>query len=241
MQTAGINRHPNCQFSVAGSLTGAAGRMLAAAAVVLGLCLILGAPAQAKTSFELLAYLDQAAQTPVVRLIAVRARAERGNMDAQHQLGALLATGRGTDQDYAEAAQWLQRAAVQGHDDAQFWLGNLYMRGAGLPRDYDNMVKWWNRAAKNGNVSAQYALAAAYRSGAMMPRDLELSRTWFFMASGKSGEAEMYPKRGGTKKRRMTAKQYAQMLRDEKSQLRDEKLKARFEREFTGEAGQGGR
>ena len=148
MQTAGINCHPNCQFSVAGSLTGAAGRMLAAAAVVLGLCLILGVPAQAKTSFQLLAYLDQADQTPADRLIAVRARAERGNIDAQHQLGALLATGRGTEQDYAEAALWLERAAARGHDDAQYWLGNLYMRGAGLPRDYDNMVKWWNKAAK---------------------------------------------------------------------------------------------
>jgi len=228
MQTVGFNLHPNRPNSI----SGAAGRILAGAILVLGLGL--GAPAQAKIDFEVLAYLDQAGQSPTDRLAAVRVRAEGGNMDAQHQLSALLATGRGTDRDYAEAAQWLERAAAHGHDDAQFWLGNLYMRGGGLPRDYDNMVKWWSKAAKNGNVSAQYALPAAYRSGAMMHRDLELSRTWFFMASGKTGEAEKCPKRGGTNKRRMTSKQYAQLLRDEET-------KARFEQEFTGEEDQGGR
>ena len=199
MQTVGFNLHPNRPNSI----SSAAGRILAGAILVLELGL--DAPAQSKIDFEVLAYLDQAGQSPADRLVAVRVRAEGGNMDAQHQLGALLSTGRGTDRDNAEAAQWLDRAAAHGRDDAQFWLGDLYMRGARLPRDYDNMVNWWSKAAKNGNVSAQYALAAAYRSGAMMPRDLEQSRTRFFMASGKTGEAEMCPKRGGTNKRRLAA------------------------------------
>ena len=207
-----------------------------AAALAFGLCLSLGATASAKTSFAVLAYLDQVNQTPTNRLAAVRARAEEGSVDAQHELGALLATGRGTAWDQAEAARWLERAAVRGHGNAQFWLGNLYMRGVGLPRNYAEMVKWWGKAAKNGNVSAQYALAAAYRKGSMLPRDLELSRTWFFMASGQAGEADMFPQGQGQgkAKRRMTSEQYAKLLRDEEKQRR-------FEKEFSGEDGQAGR
>jgi TPR repeat protein len=215
-------------------------RLSAIVMVALGLSLSfgLGGTAHAKADFALLAYLVQTDDNASDRLSSMRDRAELGHADAQHELGALLATGRGADQDYIEAAQWLQRAATQGHDDAQYWLGNLYMRGAGLPRDFNRMTMWWRKAAHNGNISAQYALAAAYRDGAMMPRDLRNSRTWFFMASGKTGDADRYANRnanrGGSKKRIMTTAQYNQMLRDEAKRIR-------FEKTFNGDAGPAGR
>ena len=44
------------------------------------------------------------AQTPEID--ALRARAEQGDADAQHNLGVMYATGRGVPQDDAEAVRW---------------------------------------------------------------------------------------------------------------------------------------
>lgn len=42
---------------------------------------------------------------------AARDRAERGNADAQHNLGVMYATGQGVRQDYVEAHKWEYLAA----------------------------------------------------------------------------------------------------------------------------------
>ncbi len=126
-------------------------------------------------------------QADLERERAVRGQAEGGDAEAQHELGALLAVGRGNPQSYAEAAQWFQRAAEQGHSGAQYWLGNLYMRGAGVPQDQHRMMQWWHKAAVQGNVNAQYALGSAYRDGDMIKPDAARANAWFFMASSNTG------------------------------------------------------
>ncbi|MFP6748169.1 MAG: tetratricopeptide repeat protein [Alphaproteobacteria bacterium] len=208
--------------------------MLIICVAVLGYSLGFGHPAFAKMDFDVIAYLDRDKLAAGSRVALVRARAERGNLDAQHELGALLATGRGADRNHAEAAQWLIRAAVRGHDSAQYWLGNLYMRGAGLPRDFNRMAMWWRKAASQGNVSARYALAVAYRDGRTLNRNPALSHAWFAMAANKTVAAGLH--RGGAvakkrmKIRRLTAAQVA----------REEAKARRFARDFKGN-GQGGR
>ena len=212
-------------------------RALVIAVTVFGLTMSYCGLAQAKVDFEVLAYLDQNIQNAEERLAEVRVRAEKGNLEAQHELGALLATGRGSDQDYVEAAYWLEQAAPRGHDDAQFWLGNLYMRGAGLPQDFDRMAMWWLKAAKQGNISAQYALATAYRDGSTVEQDMALSRTWFMTASGKSVDDNVHDSRQLANKvmraRKMTPAEAATIAKAEAKARR-------FARDF-GEEGQGGR
>ena len=143
----------------------------------------------AEPALEVLASLVRGNQPTFDRLAAVRDRAAKGNMHAQHELGASLAVGYGTQPDYAEAARWIGYAAKQGHDKAQFWLGNLYQRGVGVPRNPGHMAAWWRKAALQGNIAAQYALGALYRDGRMVPKDLSRSHAWFHMASGKTGNA----------------------------------------------------
>lgn len=45
--------------------------------------------------------------------------ARRGHSGAQHALGILYLTGKGVQQDRAEAQKWFGRAAAQGHAEAQ--------------------------------------------------------------------------------------------------------------------------
>lgn len=45
--------------------------------------------------------------------------ARRGHAGAQHSLGLFYLTGKGVQQDRAEAAKWFRRAADQGHPGAE--------------------------------------------------------------------------------------------------------------------------
>lgn len=165
------------------------GRML----VVVLACMAFGRPATglaqsvkdtAELAQQVLDEFDFETQTSFEDEQAIRALAEQGDANAQHELGVLLAVGKGAERDYIEAAQWLQRAAKQGHAGAQFWIGNLYRRGAGVTRNIAKMVEWWRKAARQGNISAQYALGAVYRDGRMVKRDVKRAKAWFHMAGG---------------------------------------------------------
>ena len=187
----------------------------------------------AEPAIEVLASLESQGKADFDRLALLRIRAEQGSSGAQHQLAALLATGRGLRQNSVEAASWFDRAAGQGHNIAQFWLGNLYMRGVGVDQNTDDMMKWWRKAAVQGNIDAQFALGAAYRDGRMIPRDLRRSRAWFFMASGKTGRA-FAPKPQKSMLKRIDAPEVPKLTRAEIAKAR------RFARDYQSSA-QGGR
>jgi len=57
--------------------------------------------------------------------------AERGFAAAQFHLGQQYANGQGVPQDYIQARQWWEKAAVQGDVEAAANLGTLYLKGQG--------------------------------------------------------------------------------------------------------------
>jgi uncharacterized protein len=75
------------------------------------------------------------------------ARAHRGDIAAEAQLGILYLTGHDLPQNYYEAAKWLYRAAIRGHGGAQYALGMLYNKGEGVKRDYVLSYMWLNLSA----------------------------------------------------------------------------------------------
>ena len=146
-------------------MTGRHARQLVVPVVILGLAL-LSAPIDAQ-----------------VGIADIRARAERGDADAQLLLGVLYAEGRGVPQDEAEAARWYRLAAEsdeagavvgslgQGNADAQFSLGVLYAESRGVPQDYVEAVRWFRRAAEQGYARAQAHLGVMYDYGQGVPED----------------------------------------------------------------------
>ena len=52
----------------------------------------------------------------------LRPLAEKGDAQAQYNLGVMYYTGDGVAQDYAEALRWYRLAAEQGYASAQFFL-----------------------------------------------------------------------------------------------------------------------
>lgn len=91
--------------------------------------------------------------------MSLRLAAAKGDPSAEFEVGARIAEGKGTDQDFKEAARWYQRSAAQGFAQAQYRLGTLYERGLGMPKDLARATVWYQRAAGNGNIKAMHNLA----------------------------------------------------------------------------------
>ncbi len=91
-------------------------------------------------------------------------KAIKGSADAQYQLGLLYLTGKGTLQDFEEAAKWFTSAAEQNHALAQYELGLLYHNGLGVNPDNEKSYVWLNLAAAAGIEQAVAARDKIMRS-----------------------------------------------------------------------------
>ena len=87
-----------------------------------------------------------------------RPLAEKGNAEAQYNLGVMYRAGRGVPQDFKEARKWYQLAAEQGNALALFNLGWMYAGGKGVPQDYVKAQMWFNIAIANaeGDMRKQF-------------------------------------------------------------------------------------
>jgi len=122
--------------------------------------------------------------TPEIAALSVKANA--GDADAQHKLGASYYIGQGVPQDYAQAVAWYRKAAEQGHADAQFVLGAAYAIGEGVPEDYAQSAAWLHKAAEQGHAQAQFNLGQLYGIGEGVPEDYVESHKWLNLAASRA-------------------------------------------------------
>ncbi len=99
-----------------------------------------------------------------------RLAAEKGDADAQYQLGEMFFLGRGVRQDDEEAVRWYRMAAEQEHDSAQHAIGTMYQWGRGVPQSYPEAAEWFRRAAMQGHWKAHCLLGDMYALGQGVPR-----------------------------------------------------------------------
>ena len=133
------------------------------------------------------------------RYAELRQAADRGDAEAQYQLGILYRDGEEVPQDPAEATRRFLAASKQGHagaqweltqDDAsaQFHLGHAYCGGGSyldvpVPKDPAEGVRWFHRSAEQGYVAAQFALGGAYLLGSGVEQDHAESVKWLRMVA----------------------------------------------------------
>lgn len=103
------------------------------------------------------------------------------------ELGYLYHEGKGVDQSYLKAMEWLQKAAEEGTAYAQFDLvvTMLTAPDPNLNRDYDVAIKWYHAAAEQGHLWAQVNLAEKNYLGER-GRNLIKAYAWFFVAAAYS-------------------------------------------------------
>jgi TPR repeat protein len=116
-------------------------------------------PAAAAIPDSAIASNDAPRNLPKLTLSAVRAQAERGDANAEFELGAKYASGEDVPQNYAEAVKWFTQAADQGNVLAAATLGAFYWAGRGLPQDYVSAYTWSTIAKEGGDEASKYRVA----------------------------------------------------------------------------------
>ena len=110
--------------------------------------------------------------------------AEKGDDDAQFNLGLMYDRGEGVAQDSAEAVKWYRLAAEQGNPIAQNSLGGFYYSGiGGVLKDHSEAVKWYRLAAKQGDNHGQFNLGLMYTYGNGVQQDNLKAHMWYNIAS----------------------------------------------------------
>jgi TPR repeat protein len=114
---------------------------------------------------------------------ALKAKAERGDTEAQLSVASCYATGNGVAKDQAKSVKWLRKAAEQGSARAQCLLGLKYANGEGVKLDRFEAAHWLRRAAQQGLAEAQLDLGMCYANGDGVSRNAVEAVDWYRKAA----------------------------------------------------------
>jgi len=136
-------------------------RYLVAAALIA----FAGAPLSAQS---VKAGIDAWQRADYAGAIAVwRPLAEKGDADAQFNLGQAYRLGKGVPLNLSAAQTWFERAANSGHLDAQTTLGLLLFQNGNQPEG----IKWLRKAAEQGDPRALLVYGTALYNGDGVTQD----------------------------------------------------------------------
>jgi TPR repeat protein len=108
-----------------------------------------------------------------------RPLAEKGDADAQFNLGQAYRLGRGVSLNLAVAQTWLERAANSGHVDAETTLGLLLFQNGNHPGG----LRWLEAAADKGEPRALLVYGTALFNGDSVPQDAILGYAYVSRAA----------------------------------------------------------
>lgn len=115
--------------------------------------------------------------------LSLRLAAAKGDPSAQFEVGARLAEGKGTAQNFLEAAKWYSRSAEQGFAQSKYRLGTLFERGLGVKKDLSKAAAYYQQAASLGNIKAMHNLAVLSAGSADKSPDYLTAAHWFSKAA----------------------------------------------------------
>jgi hypothetical protein len=134
--------------------------------------------------------------------------AERGNINAQRELGRMYAKGEGVPKDEAEAKRLFKLATEQedalksyntgdfakamqifrplaekGQTLAEYILGLMYTNAQGVSENYSEGLKWLQKAGEQGEAKAQFAVGVAYFKGLGVQKNNAEAFKWYRRAA----------------------------------------------------------
>lgn len=93
------------------------------------------------------------AKNPSLALKNTLESAEKGYPPAENVVAFMYADGKGTEQDYAKAAEWWVKAAEAGHLQAAFQASMVYRGTPGVPSNTEASEKWAKYFDENSRKS----------------------------------------------------------------------------------------
>ena len=118
--------------------------------------------------------------------------AEKGDAQAQNNLGVCYVKGDGTERDIPTAVFWFRKAAEQGYVKAMWNLGRIMEQDNGVGPDLAEAARWYRMAAENGHSRAAVNLGLAYDNGDGVRKDPAEAVRWYQMAADQGDELGMY-------------------------------------------------
>lgn len=109
---------------------------------------------------------------------SLKVMAEKGDPEAQTQLGVAYMRGTGVERDAKKGAEWYRKAADQGYANAQWNLAFAYVRGDGVTGDYKEAVRLFKLAAEQEYPPAEYDLGMMYLQGLGVRRSRTVALDW---------------------------------------------------------------
>jgi TPR repeat protein len=109
--------------------------------------------------------------------------AEKGDAEAQYELGLCYGAGDGIQQDFCKAVEWYEKAARQGHAYAQTELGYMYEAGEGVGQNYAMAMRLYRLAARQGDEKAQFNIGVLYDYGRGVKKSEALAVRWYRRAA----------------------------------------------------------
>lgn len=103
---------------------------------------------------------DHVPHNPDIALDFYFKAAEMGCLWAQYYMGLACQRDAQSSNDFADAALWFRKAAVQGHTNSQCRLAMCYAKGQGLPMDLVQAEHWLWIAHAKGSQEAKELLVA---------------------------------------------------------------------------------
>ena len=135
---------------------------LAVAAVLIGAATPAIAQKGVKSGIDAWQHGDYASAVAIWRPLA-----EKGDSDAEFDLGQAYRLGRGVPVDLAQAQLWLEKAADAGHLDAQTTLGLLLFDSG----NRSGAMRWLKKAAERGEPRAMLVYGTALFNGDGVQKD----------------------------------------------------------------------
>jgi hypothetical protein len=126
----------------------------------------------------------------------LKAKAEKGDAEAQFNLGASYDLGQNVAQNPVEAVEWYLKAAKQGNVFAQNNLAVCYAHGKGVAKDEIEAVKWYRKSAEQNLANAQCNLGYCYANGQGVAKD-EVEAVKWYRKSAEQNYAEAQNNLGG--------------------------------------------
>jgi len=114
--------------------------------------------------------------------------AQKGQANAQHNLGIMYEKGLGVAKNDKTALNWFKKAAEQGHAKSQYILGTKYFYGDSQPQDYAQAIYWWEKATKQNIISAGYNLGVLYLYADDKFKNEALAHKWLKQAAAAGHE-----------------------------------------------------
>ncbi len=111
--------------------------------------------------------------------------AEKGNINAEIELGKCYEKGIGVDIDNKTAFNYFYKAGCKGSSRAQRRVAHCYHRGIGVDRDPMLAFVWYQSAAEEGDAEAQYKTGLYYEKGRIVKKNLEEALEWYIKAADK--------------------------------------------------------